>query len=112
MRFMLFICAEPDLQLSPEDKAALPGEVEEWATDLAKRGIRLMGHVFESVGQAKTIRRRDDDLQIADGPVNRDDEPIAGFNLLECGTLEEAVEVSTTHPMAKHGSLELRTIAA
>jgi hypothetical protein len=44
--------------------------------------------------------------------VNRADEPIAGFNLLECGTLEEAVEVSATHPMAKYGSLELRAIAA
>ena len=112
MRFMLFICAEPDLQLSPEDKAALPGEVEEWATDLANRGIRLMGHVFEPVGQAKTIRRRNDRLQIADGPVTGADEPIAGFNLLECSTLEEAVEVSATHPMAKDGSLELRAIAA
>jgi hypothetical protein len=109
MRFMLFVCAEPDLELSPEDKAALPGEVEEWATELANRGIRLMGHVFEPIGQAKTIRRRND-LQVTDGPVNRADEPIAGFNLLECGTLEEAVEVSATHPMAKHGSLELRAI--
>lgn len=106
------VCAEPDLELSPEDEAALPGEVEDWATDLANRGIRLMGHVFEPVGQAKTIRRRNDGLQIADGPVTRADEPIAGFNLLECGTLEEAVEVSATHPMAKHGSLERRAIAA
>jgi hypothetical protein len=109
---MLFVCAEPDLQLSPEDKAALPGEVEEWATDLANRGIRLMGHVFEPVAQAKTIRHRNDDLQIADGPVNSADEPIAGFNLLECSTLKEAVQVSATHPMAMHGSLELRAIAA
>jgi hypothetical protein len=54
---MLFVCAGPDLQLSPEDKAALPGEVDEWATDLASRGIRLIGHVFEPVEQAKTIRR-------------------------------------------------------
>ena len=112
MRFMVFVCAEPDLQLSPEDNAALPGEVEEWATDLADRGIRLMGHVFEPVAQSKTIRRRNDDLQITDGPVNKADEPIAGFNLLECGTLEEAVEVSATHPMANSGSLELRAIAA
>jgi hypothetical protein len=112
MRFMLCVCAAPDLRLSPDDKAALPGEVEEWATDLAGRGIRLMGHVFEPVAQAKTIRRRANDVQITDGPVNSADEPIAGFNLLECGTLEEAVEVSATHPMAKHGSLELRAIAA
>jgi hypothetical protein len=112
MRFMLFVCAESDLQLSPEDEAALPSEVEAWATDLANRRIRLMGHVFEPVTQAKTIRRRNDDLQIADGPVTRADEPIAGFNLLECDTLEEAIEVSARHPMAKHGSLELRAIAA
>jgi hypothetical protein len=112
MRYMLFVCAEPDLQLSSEDKASLPTEVEDWATDLARRGIRLMGHVFEPVAQAKTIRRRDDDLDINEGPVTRADEPIAGFNLLECATLEEALEVSATHPMAKHGSLELRAIAA
>jgi hypothetical protein len=69
MRFILFICAEPDLQLSPEDKEALPGAVEAWATDLADRGIRLMGHVFEPIKDAKTIRRRSDDLQVTDGPV-------------------------------------------
>jgi hypothetical protein len=112
MRFMLFVCAAPGLQLSPEDKAALPSEVEEWATDLSRRGIRLIGHVFEPVAQAQTIRRRNDELEIAEGPVTKADEPIAGFNLLECGTLEEALEVSATHPMAKHGSLELRAIAA
>jgi hypothetical protein len=71
-----------------------------------------MGHVFEPVAQAKTIRRRNDDLQLSDGPVNGADEPIAGFNLLECDTLEEAVEVSAAHPIAKDGSLELRAIAA
>jgi len=112
MRFMLFVCPEPDLELSPEDQAALPSQVEAWATDLADRGIRLMGHVFEPVGQAKTIRRRTDEVQITDGPVNTADQPIAGFNLLECDTPAQAVEVSATHPMASHGALELRAIAA
>lgn len=113
MRFMLFICAGPNLQLSPEDKEALPGAVEAWSTDLADRGIRLMGHVLEPVGQAKTIRRRDDGhLAVTVGPVARSEEPIAGFNVLECETLEQALEISARHPMAKHGSLELRAIAA
>ena len=112
MRFMLFICAEPDLQLSPRDEEALPGAVQAWGTDLADRGIRLMGHVFEPFGDAKTIRRRDDDLQVIDGPVAMTKEPIAGFNLLECETLAQAIEVSARHPMARFGSLELRAIAA
>jgi hypothetical protein len=112
MRFMLVVRAGPDLQLAPEDEATLPGEVEEWAADLAERGVRVTGHVFEPVGQAEAVRRRHDELQIDDGPVNGGDEPIAGSNLLECATLDEAVEVSVAHPMAKHGSLELRAIAA
>jgi hypothetical protein len=112
MRFMLFVCAEPDLQLSADERAALPGEVEAWATALADRGIRLMGHVFEPIQEAKTIRRRNHALQVVGGPVTKADEPIAGFNLLECDTVEQAVEVSARHPMAKHGSLELRGIAA
>jgi hypothetical protein len=112
MRYMLFVCADPDLQLSDEEEAALPGEVERWGAALADRGIRLMGHVFEPAENAKTIRRRNADVQVADGPVTAADEPIAGFNLLECDSLEEAVEVSAEHPMAKHGTLELRAIAA
>ena len=112
MRFMLFICPDPGLQLAPEDEAAIPAQVETWANDLADRGIRLMGHVFEPAEQAKTIRRSEEEVQIKDGPVTTVDQPIAGFNLLECDTLEQAVEVSSRHPMARHGALELRAIAA
>jgi hypothetical protein len=50
-----------------------------------------MGHVFESAEEAKTIRSRNGVVQVTDGPVTRADEPIAGFNLLECDSLEEAL---------------------
>jgi hypothetical protein len=109
---MLFICAKPDLRLSDDDEASLPAEVEAWASDLAARGIRLVGHVFEPISDAKTIRRRDDDLQVVDGEMPDAEEPIAGFNLLECDSAEEAIELAAQHPMAKHGSLLLRAIAA
>jgi hypothetical protein len=71
-----------------------------------------MGHVFAPISEAKTVRRRNGDLLVTDGPLAKTPEPIAGFNLLECETLEEALEISSRHPMAKHGSLELRAIAA
>lgn len=112
MRFMLFICARPDLALSDDDAASLPAEVEAWASDLAARGIRLVGHVLEPIGKATTIRRRDGDLQVVDGEPVDADEPIAGFNLLECGSLDEAIELAARHPMARHGSLLLRAVAA
>jgi hypothetical protein len=49
---------------------------------------------------------------LVSGPASLTGVTKSKFNPLECGTLEEAVEVSATHPMAKHGSLELRAIAA
>ena len=111
MRFMLLICAEPDLKLSSGDREALRGAVATWATDLTDRGIRLMGHVFAPISEAKTVRQRNGDLVVTDGPLAKTPEPVAGFNLLECETLEEALEISSRHPMAKYGSLELRAIA-
>jgi len=109
---MLFICTASDLHLDPEDKATIPQAVEEWAGDLERRGIRLQGHVFQPVAHAKTIRMRHGEVVIDDGPVTKSQEPIAGFNILECGTLEEALQVASEHPMAKFGSLELRPFAA
>lgn len=111
MKYMLFVCAEPDLELAPDDEATISSAVEEWADDLGRRGIRLQGHVFEPITNAKTIRLRDGELMITDGPVTQAREPIAGFNILECKTLEEALQVASNHPMAKFGSLELRPIA-
>jgi hypothetical protein len=108
---MLFICAEPDLKLSSEDREALPGAVETWATDLADRGIRLMGHVFAPIREAKTVRQRNGDLLVTDGPLAKTREPVAGFNLLECETFEQPLEISSRHPMDEQGSLELRAIA-
>jgi hypothetical protein len=39
------------------------------------------------------------------------DAPASGFNLLECADLDEAVEVSASHPIARFGVIELRPLA-
>jgi hypothetical protein len=35
---------------------------------------------------------------------------IGGFDLLECGSLEEAVEIAATHPLARAGTIEVRPL--
>lgn len=37
--------------------------------------------------------------------------PPSGFNLIECADLDEAIEVSPKHPVARYGVIELRPIA-
>ena len=60
---------------------------------------------------ATTIRVRDGELLVSDGPFAETKEVIVGYDLLECADLDEAIEVARAHPMAREGRLELRPFA-
>jgi hypothetical protein len=45
---------------------------------------------------------------ITDGPFTEAHEWIAGFDILDCEDLDEAIEIASKHPMARFGRLELR----
>jgi hypothetical protein len=45
---------------------------------------------------------------MTDGPYAETKEQMAGYCVLECASLEEAIEVSSRHPTAKIGTFELR----
>jgi hypothetical protein len=47
-------------------------------------------------------------LLVTDGPFTESKEWIAGFDILECNDLDEAIAIAARHPMAKGGKLELR----
>jgi hypothetical protein len=45
---------------------------------------------------------------VTDGPFAETKEAIGGFDLLECDSLEQAVEIAATHPSAQGGTIEVR----
>ena len=57
---------------------------------------------------AKTVRVRDGEMLIGDGPVAEAMGQIAGFSILDCEDLDEALEVAAKNPGATFGILELR----
>jgi hypothetical protein len=106
MKFMMFVCtdAEPDT-----DKTAEP-DVEVWVSENDARGRRLAGSVLAPTSAATTVRVRNGQLLVSDGPFAETKEAIVGFDLLECADLDEAIEVARAHPMARNGRLELRRL--
>jgi hypothetical protein len=72
------------------------------------RGRRLDGNVLAPPSAATTIRVRDGELLVSDGPFAETKEVIVGYDLLECADLDEAIEVASKHPMAWAGMIELR----
>jgi hypothetical protein len=110
VKFMLFTYRDPSVQLTPEQRATVPAAVGAWCDEMDGRGVRLAGHVLAPVSAARAIRLREGDLMVDDGPVSEQTLHIAGFNILECADVDEAIEVAAKNPGASFGVLELRPI--
>jgi hypothetical protein len=60
------------------------------------------------VGDAKTVRMRGGKKMVTDGPFAEAKVVILGFDILECESMDEAVEIAAKHPMARAGRIEVR----
>ena len=106
MRYLMLVCVDPSAE--PFDPAQ--DNVEEWVSSNDRKGSRILGHRLDHVSKAKTVRVRKGQLLVTDGPFAETKEWIGGFDLLECGSLDEAVEVASKHPMACFGKIEVRPV--
>ena len=85
-------------------------EVDAWTAEMDRRGVRLQGEPLRSVSEAAAVRIRGDDVLVSDGPFAETKEQIAGFDLIECASMAEAVQIASRHPTARIGTFELRQI--
>src|ERR1700726_2595711 len=105
MKYMLLICVEEGIEVNAEDT-----DVEPWVEEMTRRGGRLRGDGLQSISDATTVQVRDGELLISDGPFAETKEQIAGYDLIECADLDEAIEVAAKHPTAWLGTIEVRPI--
>jgi hypothetical protein len=108
MKYLLLVCADPTVELTPEQEATMSSGTESWTEEMDGRGVRLQGSRLQSISDATTVRRRDGDVLVADGPFAETKEYIAGFDIIECADLDEAIEVAAKHPVAPYGTIEVR----
>jgi hypothetical protein len=119
MKYMMLVCvdatgfAEDEAPDAPEtaevadsgDSGSFP-----WLDDVIARGIRLHGDRLRPADEAKTVLVRDGEILVSDGPFAETKEIICGYDMLECGSLEEAVQVAAAHPVAAFGKIEVRAV--
>lgn len=109
MKYLMLVCRDRSIELSPEERTTIGPEVEKWISEMQDRGVlRPGGGELCGVEDATTIRIRKGELLVVDGPFAETKEHIAGLDLLECADLDEAIEVAGKHPVARLGALELR----
>ncbi|MEU6350813.1 YciI family protein [Streptomyces sp. NPDC047072] len=102
MKYMLLVCGDDT------NDASDMAPVEPWVDELGDRGVRLHGHRLALPADAVTVRVRGGEVLRTDGPFAETKEYVAGFDILECDSLQEAVEAAAKHPVATIGAMEVR----
>jgi hypothetical protein len=101
LKYLLLITVDPSLEPDEEE-----GEIEAWLDRLGDS--RLLGNALQPARTAKTVRVRRKERLVTDGPFAETKEIVAGFDVIDVDTLEEALDVAATHPVAKFGAVEVR----
>ena len=112
MKYLLTIYgAESNWQhMTPEDGAKEMQAYEAFGRDAQAAGVYVGGEGLQPSSAATTVRVRNGDRMVTDGPFAETKEQLGGYYLVDCKDLDEAIEWAAKIPGARHGSVEVRPV--
>jgi hypothetical protein len=97
--------------LDAEHWSACPdAECAAYAQQLADGHRMLAAEPLHRVDTATTVRVRGGEVTLFDGPFAETREMLAGFYLIDARDLNEAIQLASRIPPARHGSIEVRPV--
>jgi hypothetical protein len=85
---------------------------EEVNESLRQAGVLVTHAPLHGVSSATTVRVRDAETELTDGPFAVTKEVLVGYYLLDCEDLDQAAGYASRLPVARYGSVEVRPILA
>ena len=112
MKFMLLVYTDPTLldEMSPVEFDHSMKRCLDHADDLRQEGQLLDSQMLEPPATARSVRRRGGKTTAVDGPFAEAKEVLAGFNLIEADSIEEAVRMAEEFPWIGTGCIEVRPV--
>jgi hypothetical protein len=110
MRYALFVCGDESKELSEEEVQERWHAFMAFQADLEDRGALVFLQRLQPSSAATNVSKRAGELVIADGPFAETREQIAGFYVLDCEDLDEALEIAARNPAAEFGTVEVRPV--
>jgi hypothetical protein len=95
---------------SPEDGKQMLSAYGAYSEEAEKAGVLQAGEGLQGTQTATTVRVRDGERSLTDGPFAETKEQLLGFYLLDCKDLDDAVEWGAKIPGAQNGSVEVRPV--
>ncbi len=93
---------------APFGDQAVMEEGDAWRQDLVARGLHVLGNALEGPGTATTVRVRDGQTLLSDGPFTQTGEFIAGIDVVSCTDRQQAIGLAAAHPAAWVHAIEVR----
>jgi hypothetical protein len=112
MKFLAIIYNDESLyaDATPADIGAIFAAHGKFGEDTRAAGVFAGGEGLQPVATATTVRVRDDERLLTDGPYAETKEQIGGYYLLECKDLDDALNWAAQIPEAKTGAIEVRPV--
>lgn len=112
MKYMALIFTDPSTMTaptSPEFGKMMSGY--RIANETYHRdGVYVSGDALQPASTATTVRVRDGKTETMDGPFAESKEQLAGFYILDCANLDDAIRYAAMIPGAEHGAVEVRPV--
>ncbi len=113
MKYLALIYGDAE-QWDAMDEAqqeAVRDQYRAFAEDAGRRGALAGGHELDSPTTATTVRSGENGPVVTDGPFAETKEHLGGYFLLECESLDDAIELASKIPAARHGgAVEVRPV--
>ena len=111
-KYLLLIYGAEDAGPAPDSPEAY-AEFERWGTytqELAASGALRGGEALQPIATATTVRVRDDERLVTDGPFAETRESLGGFYLIDVPDLDTALGWAAKMPNITYGSVEVRPV--
>jgi hypothetical protein len=109
MKYALLICNDERFSPTNEELAMDPVH-RAWLADLERRGGLVGGARLRPVVDATTVRVREGETLVSDGPFAETKDFVGGVVIVECADLDEAIAIAAGHPGARSGGVEIRPV--
>lgn len=106
----LHLPTQPAVEVDAETDTAEMRAYAAFKAQLQAEGVWLGGQALQPGALTTQVRVRDDDVLVVDGPLVETAEQVAGYYLIDCRDLDEAVAIAAAVPGAKHGTVEVRPV--
>jgi hypothetical protein len=112
MRYAVTIYVDESLRESatPEQTQQMSQAYAELAQEMEQQGVIAAGEGLYPTSTATTVRVRDGQREVTDGPFAETKEQLGGFFVLDCNDLDEAIGWAARIPGAQMGSVEVRPV--